>query len=767
MSAAQVRKGSFGRARVRLTGAENLFLEEATRAIDGEDQGRRPRVDVIGAIEVAAADADEPAGQAAILVDVEGDPRLLLALVWTEHGLAAVAPNNDRDGVVFFAFEHVTAGTLIRIVECDSEADAATWLEQLGGLRTGEQLPTAAEPPVHEGPLTGGAWLEEIQPMIPPDDMFLEPEIGGLGVAPEERPRAVPGIAPPAAAPSVPTPRAVPRGPAAAPAPDDGGGTAAAAEPANGGEAPASVPAHVSGEMPGTTVAGQIAIVEATLSRDRVTPAVGAAFAEAPVKVIEDKPVLVSIATRGYRLVSGTRRVRSLRLKKGRAKDVVRFAVEAIDPGSAEVTLVFRQGDELPLATLRLVSQITTQAAPDVPVKRAADIVEPEPDLLAMPTLRIDESVAGGNSFLDVAVQIGRGRPVEGRVRVVGKSQLVSDTYEQITDLREARKAARKAADEGQALDLPELRRVALERMRKIGVDLSLRLFTREVRQFLWDHVDELDHLVIQTTGELDIPWEIIYVSDPSRSVDEEPEVVVDHFLGMRGSTRLVYSTALPREVVVRHRRARYLCPAYKGPGLGLAFTQQEIDLVKSAVRAAVVRPGTSEAVSQLVTAGFDLLHFAGHGVWSTTPPDQRLLLARYRTTRPTEEGTAYSAATLRRDLPDRATVATDVADATDVTIKMVFLNACDVGRTDASVVGLGGFPEAFLRGGVGVLLGCSWAIDDEIGSTFSRHFYEALKTSDIADAMREARRLSLEDDDLSALAYVAYAHPHARVTVA
>lgn len=813
MSAARVREGTFGRVRARLTGAEDLFLERVPHAIDTEDDEHRPRldaldaqdladrprVDILGAFEVAAidadggatvdADADEPAGQAAILVEVEGDPSLILALVWRAHHVTAVASNDDRDGVVFFAFEHVTVGTLIRIVECDSEADATTWLEQLGS----EQPPTATEPPVHEEPPTSGpseTWLEEIPPTIPPDDTFFEPETGGLGVAPAERPRPVPGIAPPtpSVAP-VPKPipaRPVPPGPVlgVAPGPDDGAGAAAAptpvggdaaAAPDEGGAAPApddeggaaaSVPAHVSGEMPGTTVAGQIAIVEATLSRDRVTPAAGAAFAEAPVKVIEDTPVLVSIATRGYRLVSGARRVRSLRLKKGHAKNVVRFAVEAIDPGTAEVTLVFRQNDELPLATLRLVSQITTQPAAATPVKRAADLVPPEPDVLSMPTLRIDESVASGDSFLDVAVQIGR-RHVEGRVKVVGKSQLVSDTYEQITDLREARKAARRAAEEGDEPDLPTLRRIALEQLRKIGVDLSLRLFTRDVRQFLWDHVDELDHLVIQTTGELDIPWEIIYVSDPATSVDEEPEVVVDHFLGMRGSTRLVYSTALPREVVVQHRRARYLCPSYTGRGLGLAFTEEEVKLVREALRAAVVRPGTAEAMSQLMTAGFDLLHFAGHGIWSTTPPDQRLLLASYRKEKPTKPNTAYSAATLRRDLPDRATAAADVAAATDVTVKMVFLNACDVGRTDASVVGLGGFPEAFLRGGVGVLLGCSWAIDDEIGSTFSRHFYQALKTSDIADAMREARIRSLEDDDLSALAYVAYAHPHARVTVA
>ena len=115
---------------------------------------------------------------------------------------------------------------------------------------------------------------------------------------------------------------------------------------------------------------------------------------------------------------------------------------------------------------------------------------------------------------------------------------------------------------------------------------------------------------------------------------------------------------------------------------------------------------------------------------------------------------------------PDRAATATDDA-APEVNVQMVFLNACDVGRTGPSDAGLGGFPEAFLRGGVGVLLGCAWAIDDEIGGTFSRHFYEALKTDDVGNAMRRARELSLVGDDLSALAYVAYAHPHARVVVA
>ena len=714
---ARIREDAFGRARVRVSGDDHLFLEEAVPAIDARDTLGRPWVDVVGAFRVRSADPDRP-GRVTVVVTVPGDASLILALVWTAQGLSVLPTTAEQDGLASVALVDVAAGTIVRIVQCDTAAEALTWREQWDAAPAeAEWVGAAAEP----GPRT-------------------------RGIAPVERPRAVPGPADPVprATRSRP-PRAAEAGAAAAPAPPDGGGGAA------------SVPAHVSGEMPGVAVAGQVVMVEATLSRDRVTPAEGAAFADEAVRVVEDRPVLVSIATRGYRLVAGSRRVRSLRLKQGRTKEVVRFAVEAVDPGTAEVTLVFRQDDEFPLATLRLVSQITTSPEADRPVKAAAAIAPPEPDLLSLPTLRIDESFSGGTSYLDVAVQIGRDR-VQGRLRIVDKPQVIADTYRQIADLRRAR--------EDDALDIPTRRRLGLEKLRSIGVSLSLRLFAPEVRRFLWDHIDDLDHLVIQTTGEFDIPWEVIYVSDPSRSVAEEPEVVVEHFLGMRGSTRWVYNAALPREVVVRHGRARYLCPSYTGAGLALAFTQDEVHLVRGALRATVVRPGTAAAVSKLMTDGFDLLHFAGHGVWSAAPPDQRLLLARFRKNRPAAEGTAYSAATLRRDLPDRGDRPAEAMDA-DAGVAMVFLNACDVGRTDASAVGLGGFPEAFLRGGVGVLLGCSWAIDDEIGGTFSRHFYEALKGSDIGDAMRVARTRSLAEDDLSALAYVAYAHPHARVTVA
>ncbi|WP_173024314.1 CHAT domain-containing protein [Microbacterium oryzae] len=667
---------------------------------------------------------------------MKGDRHRVAVLVKFKGQASVARPQSESAKESVFVVWGVPPGSLVQVVDFPTADALLSWMQGSGLLEISDTISTSADVG-HRSDIARG-------------DVAFEAE--GLPDA------FVPAASPPESeldgeVPSEPTQSAPPP-----PQADDEPSAETSMRPAPT-EPPSDALAHVSGEMPATTQKGGITVVEARLSRTELTPAPGRASATAAIQVDRDGPVWVSIAARGYRLVEGVPRVQQLSMSAGSAIDTdstidtVRFPMEAVDPGTAEVTLVFRQRDEFPLATLRLVSLITQHEAQDERVRAQAAAVKPEAALRELPTLRIDETVADGRSYLDVGVQVGSSH-VEGRVRTVDKAGLIANVYGRIAALR----AERHRFPEGEDAETKRMR--ALIALRAIGVDLSLRLFTPEVRQFLWDRVDELDELVIQTTGEFDIPWEIVYVSDPTRSVADEPEVFVDHFLGMRGATRWVYNTALPREVVVRRGRAKYLCPDYKGPGLALSFTREEAALIKSRLHARVVRPGTAAAMSKLMASGFDLLHFAGHGVWSDAPPDQRLLLARYRRDHPTAPDTSYAASILRQDLPDA------LASPRPSAPRMVFLNACDVGRIDTSVVGLGGFPEAFLRGGVGVLIGCSWAVDDEIAGAFSRHFYEALESSDIGTAMKTARSQALVDDDLSALAYVAYAHPHARVTI-
>ncbi|MFH8248821.1 CHAT domain-containing protein [Microbacterium sp. B2969] len=503
---------------------------------------------------------------------------------------------------------------------------------------------------------------------------------------------------------------------------------------------------HALAEMPATSRVKEEVVLTVTLSRTRQKPAEGAAHDEAEFAFDPGAPISISVATRGYAFAAGTRRTRVVRLGKGRAKVSPTFRLVAVDPGSAEVTVVIRQRARLPLATLRVLSEIVADAAPVGAGTAAAeaDAKMPDPAMVPLPTISIDESLVGGRSVLEVGVQIGE-KHVEGRMAGLPKQAIVADAYDRIAQLRKTLGQTPAA----ERLD------IGLRVLRALGVSLSRRLFTPEVRQFLWDNQAELQRVLIQTTGEFDIPWEVIYLSDPSQPVDEvAPDV--DFFLGMRGATRWVYNAALPTTVTVRRAQARYLCPLYRDPHLSLDFPQDEGRLVKKLFRATSVRPGDADAMTKAIVAGFDLFHFGGHGVWMLEPPDQRLLFAAYRETGAPVVGASYSASDLRRDLPDRAMIPQDEPP------RMVVLNACDVGRIDTSSIGLGGFPEAFLRGGVGVLIGCSWAVDDHGAGEFIRNFYDALANGTIADAVAAARRQSLADGDVSGLAYVAYSHPDA-----
>lgn len=311
----------------------------------------------------------------------------------------------------------------------------------------------------------GGGWsdlmrggflveAEELSRAMVADAPLFESEIAAAPRAPMEAEAPAAPAAEPAPAPAA-EPPAPPQRPRRAEQPKRTGGSRSTRRAKSAAPAPPpDVLAHVSGEMPATTRKGDIAVVEARLSRTKRTAAPGMAFATAAIRVVEDAPVSVSISARGYRLVKGGRRVRKLRLTADRT--TVRFALEAVDPGAGEVTLVFRQRDEFPLATLRLVSLITEQEADDDRVTAESDAVEPEADLRKLPTLRIDESVADGTSYLDVAVQIGSSR-VEGRVRTVDKAGLISKVYAQIADLR----AARRSAEDGEDAETRRTRALA------------------------------------------------------------------------------------------------------------------------------------------------------------------------------------------------------------------------------------------------------------------------------------------------------------------
>ena len=515
--------------------------------------------------------------------------------------------------------------------------------------------------------------------------------------------------------------------------------------------------AHVHAEMPRRVVVDEVTEVRFRLSRQRLEASAGTTHAEQGIMVDPRRDVTVTIALRGFRLVAGEPENVAARLPESDTEVAEHvFHVVGPIPGSGEVSLVVRQDADLPLATLRLTAEIVAVGARAAvePTRVTADVIEPDPELLVLPSIRIDESIVGTESVLRIRVTVGSDS-AECTTPLDDKAAFISRTYDKVGGIR---------AELAEITDRDKRARRGLERLRKLGMGLADRLFSGPVRELLWNSQDQLDGLIVQTAGELDIPWEIVHLVPPRDPVTGRPPVddLIPRFLSTYGLTRWVYDTAHPIDLTVTPAGVRFVCPEYADQHLRLTHTAEERRFLEDRFAATTIDPDDADGITGLMQQGFDLLHFAGHGRWSAASPQvQELLLAAFSEDEDVPLA-RYSDGELRRDLPDRGRI--DDAD----TGPFVFLNACDIGRLPAGPAALGGFPEAFLRGGAAAFVGCSWAVGDEPASTFVEAFYVGLADGEltIAEAAREARRAAHEDADLSELAYAVYAHPRARMHV-
>ena len=504
--------------------------------------------------------------------------------------------------------------------------------------------------------------------------------------------------------------------------------------------------------MPRRVVVDTPVEVRFRLSRRRLEASAGTSHAAQSIHVDTDRDVTVTIALRGFRLAEGQAETVSLRLPS--SEDEVaehRFVIVGPLTGRGEVSLVVRQDADLPLATLRITADIAAaEAAADVEsAVVTAEVVEPDPELVRLPSIRIDESIVGADSTLRIRVTVA-GQSRECTTPLIDKAAFISRTYQKIAGIR---------AELGDILSTDERGRHGLRRLRQLGMGLARALLSTEVLELLWNaDPGDLDGLIVQTTGELDVPWEIVHLVPPAGVDDDERP----RFLSGFGLTRWVYDTAHPTEMHVEPTRVRYVCPDYAEQRLRLTHTAEERRFMEEEFAATTVDPDDAGGIAALMHSGFDLLHFAGHGRWSSgIPPAQEVLLAGFSEAEDVP-GALYSDGQLREDLPD-----VGAADAA-ATGPFVFLNACDIGRLPSGPAALGGFPEAFLRGGAAAFVGCSWAVGDDPASIFVEAFYRALAEpgTTIADATRAARLAARAEADLSELAYAVYAHPHAHVLI-
>lgn len=517
-------------------------------------------------------------------------------------------------------------------------------------------------------------------------------------------------------------------------------GAAGAAPPAK--PAPSTVPCHFAAEMdPYPPLKKQVPLF-VTISREKIEIIESAASTTTsePVKTDTSRPIEVEVIARKNSRVVGESKV-EVEVPDQKRPVALRFAIEGVNKGEADILVEARQGVRI-LVSFAVKPVFVEADSKPLRVTQTASAAAEGPE---EPTvLRIYEIVEGGRVTLrfDLTCYDPNIAVSESRTLPSGFS-------------RDAYVTAKFKDIEAAWLGTGRVYERFLRRLQDNGRVMAKDLLPDNVRTALWKHRDAIRAIQV-VSEEPFIPWELLYVTDLKEGPDGKG------FLSEWGLVRWLHNTRWPgRRLAMNKDRVRFVVPKYVDPDLKLEGAAEEVGMLKKIFGNPKAVQADSDAVADFLKAdarNCDVLHFACHGEAAQGAVMNADLLMT---------GTAvddnYVLDPLSAD-----TVKTHTRFAEGAS-PIVFINACQTGRSGAGLAGVAGFVDAFLRpyteNGAGALVGALWSVDDKLAYVFAETFYKALQNgSTLVEATRAAREAAKGNkDDLTWLAYTVYGNPFAR----
>jgi len=289
--------------------------------------------------------------------------------------------------------------------------------------------------------------------------------------------------------------------------------------------------------------------------------------------------------------------------------------------------------------------------------------------------------------------------------------------------------------------------------LRAFGGQILDELFPEDLQRQLWEYRHNIQSIMVISTEPF-IPWELVHLKPPRQSF--LPEEV--YFLGQMGLVRWLYDVGFPPEsITIRPQRCYYVIPHYPDARYRLLQAEQEVQFLEQLFQATAIEPQPIAVRKALESTSFDLLHFAGHGHADVNITTSAKLLLEGRIENGQYIHTYLSATTVGQFSRLKSFQNQPI----------VMINACQIGRLGYVLTGMGGFAQAFLKGGAGVFIGTLWSVGDQPARIFSETFYTSLIEGEtLANATRKARESAKLSGDATWLAYVVYGHPHLKVTL-
>jgi CHAT domain/Ternary complex associated domain 7 len=498
---------------------------------------------------------------------------------------------------------------------------------------------------------------------------------------------------------------------------------------------------HLHADMEEEVLVNHATTVEVTISREVMQKLTGITAQGGEANLDAQKQIMISVIPKvNFELIS--KDIVKIDPPTPGVPQVMRFDLRATHLGSGEVWVVVSQG-QTPLLTLKLNPQIVeTRGTRERKLVANASTTEVSGSTEPLHTLRIFESRNGE----DISYKYELYSPAldlcehyESKPITADRREYVESLYQEIEDYW---------------LSNQDDVKNFTAQLRARGGQLFDQLFPRELQEQLWQHRKDIDSILV-LSEEPFIPWEMVHLKQPGKPLPKETI-----FLGQMGMVRWLYEAGFPPEQIeIRKNKSHYVIPHYPHPDFKLPEAEQEAKFLEQKFQAKPIVP-QPDRVRDFLSKGnsFDLLHFACHGNAESNNIasaqlelegriEQEKYIPVYLTATDVEQHSNLKGTSNRRPL--------------------VVLNACQVGRTGNNLTGVGGFAQAFLKGGAGAFIGTLWSVGDSPARTFTETLYSGLiDGSNLAQAAIQAREAARKNGDATWLAYVVYGHPHMKITI-
>lgn len=408
----------------------------------------------------------------------------------------------------------------------------------------------------------------------------------------------------------------------------------------------------------------------------------------------------------------------------------LQFKLKATELGTGKLRiLAFQQGQ--PLGAITIAPTIAPVSQPvdrkrSIHEQRVSEVSVNQPDL----SLLILEQNHGSKPTFTIhisAVDPGLGLnfkqfgPIQLRMDPLG---YFKDFFQDIENMRNS------TAQERATVGL---------RLAAKGTSLFESLFPPDLRVLFWSLRKRIRTVQIQSE-EPWIPWELCKLSGKENNRVVEGKFFCEAFSITR------WLLEIPQQPKLKLTNMALVVP--KDSGLPMAARERDYVLsLGNGGRHVEPIPAEFLSVRAALAAGtYNGWHFTGHGGFRDPDPNRsKILLEKQDELIP----------------EDLSGVVKNLGHAKP----LVFLNACQVGRSAMSLTDIGGWAAQFIRAGAAAFIGTYWSVYDQPAYHFSKSFYKYLLSGmPIGKAVQKARQDIKPSGDPTWLAYTIYADPLATV---